>query len=181
MATQSKLLIKHKLKSKKYFLKYAMPCLAERIRKGEITQKKFEKLCDDLVKDKEIPDEDLYKLFPVAMNFIPDSAKKKNKFDGRVAIIDKDVVRQYFWYDHDDIVKKRMNPGREKYCFVLPAIIKEVNGKIGIVQTPLDKREVSLSFIGAENMKNKKVTVHYYHACEKISDKEFEGLWKIKS
>ncbi len=178
---KQKSLVKHKLKAKNLFLKYAMPCLVERIRKGEITEEEFEKFCEDLVEEKDIPDEELYRLFPVAMNFINDSVKKKDKFDGKVAIIDKDVVRQYFWYDHDVVVEKRMNPERKKYCLVLPGKVKEVDGKIAIVQTPLDKREVNLAFIGTENMKNKKVTVHYYHACEQISDQEFKELWEIKS
>ena len=178
---KQKSLIKHKMKAKTLFLRYAMPCLVERIRRGEFTQEEFEKFCEDLIRGRDIPDEEMYRLFPVAMNFINDSAKKKNKFDGKVAIIDKDVVRQYFWYDHDDVVEKRMNPERKKYCLVLPAKVKEVNGKIALVQTPLDEREINLAFIGSENMLNKKVTVHYYHACEEISDQEFKELWEMKS
>lgn len=178
---KSKLLTKHKLKAKTLFLKYAMPCLVERIRRGEISQEEFEKLCDDFVNKKDIPGEEMYSLFPVAMNFINDSAKKKKKFDGKTATIDKEVVRQYFWYDHDNVVEHRIDPERVKYCLILPARVKRVNKNTALVKTPLDEREVSISFLNSKNVLNKNITVHYYHACEIISEEEAEGLWRVKS
>jgi hydrogenase maturation factor len=181
MATKQKLLVKHKLIAKELFLKYAMPCLVERIRRGEISEEEFEKLCEDLVENKPIPDEKMHTLFPVAMNFIKDSAEKKKKFDGKTAKIDKEVVRQYFWYDHDEVVRTRMNPSRAKYCYVLPGKVKQVKDNIALVQTPFDEREVNISFLGKKDILKKNVTVHYYHACEIISDEEAKELWVLKS
>ena len=37
---------KHKLKDKRLFLNYAMPCMVERVRRGEFTQEEFEKALD---------------------------------------------------------------------------------------------------------------------------------------
>lgn len=176
-----KLLVKHKLKAKNLFLKYAMPCLVERIRRVEISREEFEKLCEDVVNKKDIPDEEVYNLFPVAMNFINDSAIKKKKFDGKTATIDKEVVRQYFWYDHDNVVEHRVDPEMVKYCLILPARVKRVDKNMALVQTPLDEREVNISFLGSKDILNKNVTVHYHHACEIISEDEAKGLWRFKS
>jgi len=172
---------KHKLKEKRLFLNYAIPCIAERVRRGEFTQEEFEKFCEDLSKGKEPTDEELYSLFPVAMNFISNSAQKLDKIKDNEVIIDKDVIHQYFWYDHDSVVKNRMNPDKQDYCLVLPAKIKEVDGKEGLVETPKGERQVSLAFIGNKNLINKHVTIHYYHACEIISEEEFNKLWGQKN
>ena len=178
---QTKKLKKHKFKDKKLFLNYAMPCIVERVRRGEFTQEEFEKFCEDLSKGKETPDENVYSLFPVAMNFIDDSAKKLNKIEDDEVIIDKDVIHQYFWYDHDSVVKKRMNPDRQDYCLVLPGKVKEMHGKEGLIETPKGEREVSLAFLKQKDLLNKHVTIHYYHACEIISEEEFNKLWEMKS
>jgi hydrogenase maturation factor len=172
---------KHKLEDKKLFLNYAMPCMVERVRRGEFTRKEFEKYCEDLVKEKEIPDEEMNNLFPVAMNFIDKSADKLDKVKEDEVTVDKEVVREYFWYDHDEVVKERMEHSRKDYCLVLPGKVKKVNGKEGLVQTPKGDREVSLVFLKEKNLKNKNVTIHYYHACEVISEEEFNNLWERKS
>ena len=166
-----------KLVDKRLFLNYAMPCLAERVRKGEITAKEFHDFCEDLAKDKEMPDEELYKLFPVAMNFIEESAKNGEK----EVRVDEDVIHQYFWYDHDRVVKTRMNPDRHKYCLVLPGKVLKTKGKEAVVETPLGERKVSLAFLKGENFLGKHVTIHYYHACEIISEEDFNKLWEMKS
>jgi hydrogenase maturation factor/polyhydroxyalkanoate synthesis regulator phasin len=172
---------KHKLKDKKLFLNYAMPCMVERVRRGEFTQEEFEKFCEDLVKEKDIPDEEMYNLFPIAMNFIDDSAKKLDKIKKDEVTVDKEVIRQYFWYDHDSVVKSRMNPDREKYCLILPGKVKKVKGKEGIIKTPKGQRKVSLAFLGKQDkLEDKHVTIHYYHACEIISEEEFNKLWEMK-
>jgi len=158
-----------------------MPCIAERVRRMEFTQEEFKKFCDDIVKESEIPDEEMYNLFPVAMNFIDDSAKKLDKVKDNEVIVDKDVIHQYFWYDHDFVVRSRMNPERQDHCLVLPAKVKEVHGKEGIVETPKGGREVSLAFLGNQKLLNKHVTIHYYHACEVISEEDFNKLWEMKS
>jgi len=176
-----KLKRKHKLKNKKLFLNYAMPCIAERVRRGEFTQEEFEEFCEDLAEGKDIPDQEMYNLFPVAMNFISKSAEKLGKIEDGEAIIDKDVTRQYFWYDHDSIVRSRMNPDRQNHCLILPGKIKEIHGKEGLVETPKGEREISLAFLGNQDLLNKHVTIHYYHACEIISEEEFNKLWEIKS
>ncbi len=172
---------KHKFTDKRIFLNYAMPCMVERVRRGEFTQEEFEKFCEDLVEERKIPDEELYNLFPVAMNFVDKSAEKLNKAKADEVIIDKDVVRQYFWYDHDEVVKKRMTHDREDYCLVLPGKIKEIKGKEGLVETPRGKRKINLVFLKEKDLKNKHVTVHYYHACEVISEENFNKLWEMKS
>lgn len=177
---KSKLKRKHKLKDKKLFLNYAMPCIVERVRRGEFTQEEFEKFCEDIVQGKDVPEEEMYNLFPVAMNFIDNSAKKLDKVNDDEVIVDKDVIRQYFWYDHDSVVKTRMNPDKQDYCLVLPGKVKEVHDKEGIVKTPKGEREVSLAFLGDQKLLNKHVTIHYYHACEIISEQEFNKLWEIK-
>lgn len=178
---KTKKILKHKIADKKLFLNYAMPCIAERVRRGEYTKEEFEKFCQDLVDGKEMEDEDLYKLFPVAMNFIGDSAEKLGKIKDGAATIDKEVVKQYFWKDHDSVVKERMNPERQEYCLVLPGKVTEVMGKEGVVNTPKGDRQVSLAFLGDKKVLGKHVTIHYYHACEIISEEEFNKLWEMKS
>ena len=178
---KTKKLRKYKLKDKKLFLNYAMPCIAERVRRGEFTQKEFEEFCKDLAEGKDIPDEEMYNLFPVAMNFIHESAKKLDKIKDNEVTIDKDVVHQYFWYDHDSVVKSRMNPDRQDYCLILPGKVKEIHDKEGLIETPKGERKVSLAFLGNQDLLNKHVTIHYYHACEIISEEDFNKLWEMKS
>jgi len=178
---KSKKLLKYDIKNKRLFLNYAMPCLVERIRRGEFKLEEFEKLCEDLIEGREIPDEEMYNLFPVAMSFIEDSAKKLDKIKDNVLALDNDVIHQYFWYDHDSVVKSRMNPERRDYCFVLPAKVKKIFGKEGIVETPKGERRVSLAFLNNNDLLNKHITIHYYHACEIISEEDFNKLWGMKN
>ena len=181
MQQKTKKILKHKFKDKRLFLNYAMPCIAERVRRGEFTEEEFLKYCEDLAEGKEVSDEEMYNLFPVAMNFIPESAKKLNKIKDDEVTVDKDVIRQYFWHDHDSVVKSRMNPERQDYCLILPGKVKEVHGKEGLVETPKGERQISLAFLKEKNLLNKHVAIHYYHACEVISEDEFNKLWGLKN
>ena len=178
---KQKIARKHKFKDKRLFLNYAMPCIAERVRRGEFTEEEFLKYCEDLAEGKEVSDEEMHKLFPVAMNFIPESAKKLDKIKDDEIAVDRDVIRQYFWHDHDSVVKSRMNPERQDYCLILPGKVKEVHGKEGLVETPKGERQVSLAFLKDKDIVGKHVIIHYYHACEIISEDEFNKLWVLKN
>jgi hydrogenase maturation factor len=171
-----KRLIKFRLLNKKLFLKYAMPCLMEKLRRGEISEEEFTQLMKDFEKGEMPSIEKITELFSTAIPKILALGVDKKKFEGTEVQVDTELVRDYFWDEHIPVVMNKKLKKSE--CLVLPARVLKVNGDKAVVLTPLGEKEVKTAYL--EKVKeNDLLAVHYNYACEKINEKEFKRLAEL--
>ena len=155
---------------KDLFLRYALPCANTLIERGETTKDEIEKMKKILQKGEEISN-DAIKKFKVAYAFCKELGKKLNKNP-----MDEEVIRKYFWFEHDYLVDLM---GADIDCKVYPARIEKIENKKAFVITPIGKMECKIELI--KNLKkNDWVTIHRKYVVEKISEKDAKLLWKIK-
>ncbi len=172
------LALKYKLIAKNLFLKYALPCLHNKVEKGEMTENEFKEIIERFKQGK-ITDEEINEWFPVAVpNVVTEAINQRKEKEG-IAEVDEDIVRGYFWYSHDQVVKQRKHQGKVELCLVLPAKIDKIKGPKAKVTHPFGDRIVDTSLL--ENPREgDHITIHYYFGCEKINKEEAMQLWKKK-
>lgn len=147
------------LADKKLFLSYALPCGQVLVKRGTITQEQLDS-----------PEPEMFK---VGLFMCEQSAKKLGK-----QLIDKEAIRQYFWYDHDTHLEEHCEINKDvdkNLCTVYPG---EYLGN-NIVRLPIGERKVNIH--NTPGLKQGDyVTVHYNSTCELITKEEFEKLWELK-
>jgi len=173
------LALKYRMLAKDLFLKYALPCLHNKVERGEMSEDEFKDVVKRF-KRGEITDEEINEWFPVAVPNVATGAINAKKDRDGVAEVDEQVVRQYFWRDHDQVVRQRKHPGDVELCLVLPAKVEKLDSLKAEVRHPFGKRIVNTIFIN-EPREGDYITIHYYFGCEKISEEEAKELWKKKS
>lgn len=173
-----KMLFKFRMLDKTLFLKYAMGCLEALVKEGRISQEDADAVMKEFLNvDKPLP-EKLYKLWPIAIPKLISTAISQGKFKNFEALIDKDVIREYFWFSHRNVVMRR-SPEDKEFCWVLPAKVKKVEGDNAIVSTRFSEAAVKLDYVKEEQVKeNDLIAIHRGYACEKITQKEFDELSK---
>jgi len=152
--------------AKKLFFLYAHPCGDVLVAKGKMKASKLAEVRRTLQRGgipKEPPS-----IFEKGVERLAITAARIRK-----PVFDAKTMRQYFWFDHDDTVEDGLN------CRILPAKVLKVVGANALVSTPLGLRNVNISMLGKAR-KGDLMTVHYDYACERISQKDFEQLWKVK-
>ncbi|MEM7816890.1 MAG: hypothetical protein QXZ20_03180 [Candidatus Aenigmatarchaeota archaeon] len=156
--------------NKYLFLRYALPCAEELIKRKEVTKEYVEEIKDCLKSNKKIK-EDYIKIFKIAYSYCKEIGKKIKR-----DAMDEEVIRKYFWFEHDKVVDIL---GSKLDCKVFPGKIEKIEGEGAVVITPIGKRIYSLEF--ARGIKEKDfVTLHYNYVVEKISKKDAKMLWKYK-
>lgn len=162
------------IKDKQLFLKYALPCASVLVKRGWVSEKKVEELRREVLNGSVISD--LKDIFLVAYSMCSLTAKKMGK-----KTIDSQVIRAYFWGEHDDVVDERFKQFRDfnpKDCRVYPGRVLEVGREVKI-STPAGIK----TFSNIYNLNLKEgdyVTAHYDFVIEKIGEKEAEELWNQK-
>jgi hydrogenase maturation factor len=162
-----------KVSDKELFLKYAFPCGQVLVNRGNISQEFHDEIKRAIVGNKEIK-EDYIKPFKVALFFLTEIAKKQGK-----TAIDKEIIRDYYFERHDDVVKWRAEVKPDVIvdsCRVKPGKILSIE-KNTLVETPLGNLEIKLDFIPDANVGDF-ITIHYEYGCEIITEKLFKKLWK---
>ena len=150
------------LSDRTLFLKYALPCGINLVKWGRISQ-------DELDRGFNM-DEKAYK---VGLFMCELAAKKLGR-----ASIDRDAIRQYFWFDHDEAVRSHVLVHKDilpDLCIVYPA---EYLGN-GLVRLPVGERKVNISFT-PNIKKGDYATVHYDRTCEVITPAEYNLLLERK-
>ena len=117
----------------------------------------------------------LRKDYSTSAFFFPTASREIAKLAGNKKV-DARLVRRYFLEEHDRIVRERGADWR--VCVVWPAKVIATNGSNARVRTPLGEKNVNIDFCPCK--KGDLVTVHYNHACEQITSREFERLNKRK-
>ena len=166
-----------KFLDKRLFLRYAIPCLEVKVERGEMSEEEFKEIVKKFTEGRILSDEEIAKLFPVAIFYIKKMVEK-----GRdEVIIDKKVIDRYFLDEHVKVLEKYPQKNRER-CYVLPGRVIEVIGDEAVVETPFGRKKISLKLIKDE-MKNqdligKCLAVHYSFACVVLDKKECKKLWE---
>jgi Ni,Fe-hydrogenase maturation factor len=88
-----------KIKNRKLFFAYALPCLEDLIKKGKISKKKAKSMISDYKAGKLL--EGCERVFETALFFLEKIAKKMGK-----KYIDEEVIRKYFQEYHNKILEK---------------------------------------------------------------------------
>lgn len=167
---RQKLLGRYELVAKGLFLKFAAPCLQERVIKGELTPGQFETVCKAVEHGQRL-EEQLDTLFPVAIPAIIETSVKLGKVTNGIAVIDDVVVKDYFLNDHEEVVRQNVPEDERRLCRVLPAVIKAVDGDCAVVDDGFGPRTVKLDFIKPEDrVLGRKVYVHWLHACDVVGE-----------
>ena len=174
LCRQHQLRIAYELKDKEYFLRYAMPCLIAKVMAHKLSEKEYNSLIKQFREGKDFSQEQLWKLFEYAMRKLLVISIEKNKIQGGKAIIDKETIKEYFWFKHPQAVLFKNT--FVELCLVLPAKVIQKRGKKYFVETPLGSREIyAWEDLGIGDF----VTVHYNYACEKIGEKDYSELKKF--
>jgi len=144
--------------AKKNFLKYALPCSDEKNRS---------KIVRYINEDIELGI-DLSESFPTAVNMLRIMAHKKGEKE-----IDKEIIREYFWFKHGEVLKEN-NPDKDiTKCLVMPGKIKNKEGMVKLING--EEKKVDLSTLG-ETIKDSWIVVHRDHASERINEKNKEKI-----
>jgi len=167
--------IKFKLLNKKYFLKYAMPCLIAKVSRGELSKEEYQRLIKNFENGKKFSEDELWVLFNYAIRKLLVLGIEENKVDDKEVIIDKNIIKKYFWFEHPQAVL--LKNADIKNCLVLPGkIIKKLNQKEYIAETLFGKRKIkSWQSLKAGDF----ATIHYNYACEKINEEDYLELKKF--
>lgn len=88
--------------AKSLFFRYAIPCARVFVKRKIINQKEFDELVEYVSNSKQIP-ESAENNFKLALRMCDRVANGLGKTK-----IDEEVVRRYFWFDHDGVAKKDM-------------------------------------------------------------------------
>ena len=147
--------------TKKVFLKYALPCSEDRDKS---------KIIRYIKKDLDI-DLDIQKSFPMAINMLKILSKEKNENK-----INKEIIREYFWFKHAEMLKEN-NPNKEiDKCLVLPGKIKKKHGKRKTVELVNGEERTINTEILENTEKGSWITVHWDYGCENIEEKDKNNI-----
>ena len=164
-----------KVEDLELFMRYALPCIDTKVKRGEISGEEARKVLEEFVRKRKIP-KDFEKRFYTAFQVCSFLAKRKGKDK-----IDSEIIREYFWWIHPSVVRgiykirKDFNPVE---CLVYPGIVLEVFGNLARVRTPIGGKEYRKDFVESLRKKDK-VVVHRGYVVERISEENFEKLWKF--
>jgi len=147
--------------AKKIFMRYALPCSDEERRKEIIRY----------INEDEEADIDTSESFPTATNMLKIMAHEKGEKE-----VDKEIIREYFWFRHGEMLKEN-NPDKDvKKCLVMPGKIKSKEGKEGIVELVNgEEKKVDLSTL-EETGKGSWVVIHRDYASEKINEEDKDDI-----
>ena len=166
-----------KFLNKKLFLRYAIPCLEVKVERGEMNEEEFKEIVEEFAEGRILSNEEITKLFPVAIFHIKKMAEKEKD----EIIIDEEVIHRYFLDEHVKVLERYPQKNRER-CYVLPGRVIKVIGDEAVVETPFDRKRISLKLIKDEiknqDLIGKCLAVHYSFACVVLNETECKKLWE---
>lgn len=154
--------------AKKYFFKYAFPCAFLPFKRGEITEKGYDKLKRQFCEGESPSKKELEKTFPFAFKMIKRLAKrmKRNYWD-------IDVIKEYWVREHNRIIDAKESYFKSKsdrfrdLCRINKAGVISTRGNVLIVKYGNKKRKV-YSTIVPYIKRGDIVTIHFSYAIEKV-------------
>ena len=165
-----------KIKNRHLFFKYAAPCAETLVHRGHKSQEFVDNVIENISKNKEIENK-CEENFKVAYAMCRLIAKKKNK-----KIIDDEVLREYYLFNHDEMVDKRfeqMGDFDPTECRIYSGEVMSVSENNALIKTILGTKKYKIDY--AKDLKIKDfVTVHRKFVVEKISKTLAKKLYKLK-
>ena len=153
------------------FLKYAIPCGMTLVNRGDITMEHLDALREKAASG-QIGDVDPEETFKIAVRMCYLTAKKMGK-----EAIDSDVIRRYFWHDHEDAIEWRaqvFSDVRLDTCKIYAGRV-ERTGDHATVRTSLGSMEFRKDFV-PDVREGDTVVTHYDHVIERISGESAREL-----
>jgi hydrogenase maturation factor len=153
------------------FLRYAIPCGITLMNRGDLDEAVLDNLRQKTASG-DVGDVDPEGTFKIAVRMCYLTARKLGKEK-----IDSEVVREYFWHDHEDAVNWRSEVFRDiriDTCKVYPGKVVSV-GEHATVSTEIGSIEFRRDFVPNLN-KGDFVVTHYDHVVEKISEETAKKL-----
>jgi hydrogenase maturation factor len=151
-------------KDKLLFLKYAVPCATTLVKRNSISKSQYEKLYS-MIKSGKLPEGEPEKIFKVAYAKCAALAIENGNR------ITKNIIRNYFWLGHDNVIKERYELMRDfdpEYCKTFPGIVIEKIKDKATVKTAIGLQKVSTDFEQSVK-KGEFVVIHRGMIVEKIS------------
>lgn len=153
-----------KSKDRLVFLRYAVPCIDTLVERGNVKKSFAKNLISSVSKGK--APEDTEKLFKVAFSACKKIAKRMGKKE-----IDSDVVRQYFLFEHDELIDiryKKFGDFNPFECKTYPGIVLKTKKNKALIRIPFKTKVYRTDFV--KNLKkNDHVVVHREFVVEKIN------------
>jgi len=162
--------------SRMLFLKYALPCASNLVKRGSVSNKLIEKSVRNLSLNRKLnghPE----KFFKIAYAMCEKIAGRTSK-----KFIDKNVVRRYFLFEHDKVVDSRYEEFKDfnpLQCRVFSGKILKIRNKEALIKTIIGSKKYRTNFIQKLRIGDY-VVVHRNFVVEKISESMFKKLWKLK-
>lgn len=166
------------LQDKGLFLRYAIPCSRVLIKRGWVRKEVIDGLLRKVLNN--IPvEEDLGEIFMFAHSMCSFLAERGGK-----AAIDRDVIREYFWKEHDSAARERSREFSDfdlTACRVLPGMVVALFGMGASVEVVTPKGQGRYKNIYREALHpGDFITVHYDVIAEKITAQDAKDLWEEK-
>ena len=156
------------------FMKYALPCAGTLVKRGSITQEKWDELIDIVKNEGKIPDgaERIFKVAFAACSLIALDRKTE---------IDKGVIHEYYLFGHDKVIDKRygeMGDFDPDMCRIRPGIVKSFENGFVTVENSSGTGKYRADY--CKVAKGDLVTTHWNFIVEKISEEMAEKMKKQK-
>lgn len=164
-----------KIKDKRLYFCYALPCAQTFVKRGKLKQQDLDKTIKDFSEGKNI--DGFEKHFLVANRMLEIIASKMGKNE-----IDEQVIHQYYLIDHDKIVDARFEEMKDFnpiQCKIKIGKVLSVSQGKARVKTPFGISEYRTDFVN--NIKpGDTVSVHYDFISEKIDKTNLKNILKSK-
>ncbi|MBN3037692.1 MAG: hypothetical protein JW834_04580 [Candidatus Diapherotrites archaeon] len=152
------------IRDRKLFLSYAIPCLAARVRRGELSASEQGSIEREFLERGDISSR-VENLFPVALKMLELEARNLGK-----PHIDSDVIRSYFSKSHADHVRRQMEVQPDldpRECVCHTVTIVDVHHAEYTVEGPVGRVRVS-KWTVPEAKRGDKLRIHYTKAVERV-------------
>ncbi|MFH0711353.1 MAG: hypothetical protein V1944_02135 [Candidatus Aenigmatarchaeota archaeon] len=160
------------ISNRSLFFKYAIPCAETLVKRGVLDKKEFERMFD-IVKKGKLPEKGSEQVFKVALAHLNFIAKQNNK-----QVIDEDVIREYFLFNHDKVVDDRFEEMKDfnpEACKVYFGIVNKTKGDTAIVETPDGTKSYKVDLVKGLSVDDL-VVVHRDFVVEQISEELADKL-----
>ncbi|MEM2175158.1 MAG: hypothetical protein QXI58_06020 [Candidatus Micrarchaeia archaeon] len=165
-----------RIKNRRLFFCYALPCAQTFVKRGLIKQEELEKILKDFSSGK-LPKKGFENVFQVANNMLKIVAMKMGKSE-----IDAQVLRQYYLVEHDKVVDKRYEEKGDFdpiSCKVRIGKVLSIENNKAKIETEFGIKEYKTDFV--KNLKvGDEVIVHYDFVVERFTEKIKKDLIKMK-
>jgi len=158
------------------FLRYALPCAETLVKRGWVGRDVVELELEHAAVEGEKPKTDIRDVFPVAYARCSLLAKRMER-----NAINADVIRAYFWAQHDDVIEERHKEFGDFDKELCKVVAGKVSGTAPLkVETAAGERDCENPY-GVDVASGDNVVMHYSRIIEKVSDEQARSILEGKA